>query len=181
MLQLHYSARRYARLVIGAFAATGAACNRELSVAQRQQWHADSLRYQADLAAWTHDSVVIDSIVRSAIRTANADSMWTLHRSMLRSPTPADFPQLIECESIRLRTLFGLRVAQEIKRRAKQEVFGTAPDSEVNQMNQRLPRMLGVETYGDVCGRDRGHPPSEVDGVSMEEPLKRPLPPPRPR
>jgi hypothetical protein len=179
---LNRPVRLIAGFVFSAFAAISAACDRELSVAQRQQWHADSLRYLADLAVWTHDSVVIDSIILSAIRSAHADSMWSLQRNMIRSVAPMRFPQLIECESQRLERLFGPRIADEIKRRAKRDAIAVSTDSQISLMNRRLPTSMGVQIYGDICGRDAGNPPASVDGVSMMgSGPRRPVPPPRPR
>jgi hypothetical protein len=169
---------RMVRVIEFVFAAiVGAACGQELSVAQRQQWHADSARYLAALAAWQHDSSVVDSIITAA----HADTMWALHRNMIRSVAPMQYPQLIECESQRLEGKYGSRIADEIERRAKRDAFAAATDSQISLMNRRLPSGMALEIYGDICGRNTTlGAPTEIAGVSAINAPRRPEPPPRP-
>jgi hypothetical protein len=154
-----------------------AACGRELSPADRRQWHADSAQYLVQLHAWERDSTVVDSLVR----ISRADSIRTLYDKMIRSVAPMQYPQLIECERQRIEDRYGPRVAYEVQRRAQRDAASAATPRDIELMNRRLPRGMGVEVMGDACGRRYGTGPDSIAGVSMQDSPPTPVPPRHPR
>ena len=157
-------------------ALVSAGCDVALTPAQRQQWHADSMRYLAAVRRFERDSFVIDSLARLVPR----DSMRALYASMIRSVAPMRYPQLINCVSRRLEEQFGLRVAVEVERRARSDAVVAATPREIELMNRRLPAGMAVQVMGGACGFDSGPGPDSIAGVDMNLPPTKPTPPYRP-
>lgn len=157
-------------------ALASAGCDAALTPAQRQQWHADSMRYLAAVSRFERDSFVIDSLARLVPR----DSMRALYASMIRSVAPMRYPQLINCVSRRIEEQFGLRVAVEVERRARSDAFDAATPREIELMNRRLPAGMAVQVMGGACGFDSGPGPDSIAGVDMNLPPTKPTPPYRP-
>jgi hypothetical protein len=155
---------------------TGAGCNWGLTPAQRQQWHADSVRYLAAVRHFERDSFVIDSLARVAPR----DSIRRLYATMIKSVAPMPYPQLINCVSRRIEEQFGLRVAVEVERHARNEAFAAASPVDIELMNRRLPAGMAVQVMGGACGFNSGPGPDSIAGVDMRLPPDRPRPPDRP-
>jgi hypothetical protein len=139
------------------------------------QWTRDSAAYEARLGKFLRDSTVIDSIAR----TIDTDSLYRLYHRMLTIQDPAGGLQIIFCEQVRLKTLYGPIAGGLAIRRMEDTVYGPiGHEAAFDRMAARLPAH-GV-TSGQWCARSGRPAPDSLGATSLNFTSRRPFPPRRP-
>jgi hypothetical protein len=137
------------------------------------QWQRDSAKFEATLAKYLRDSLVIDSIARSV----TTDSLEHLYQKALTAERPELVIQEISCERHRLIWRYGIVPAQVAMDRAEDRAWSDRVA--VARMESRMPHSGFLSS--DRCTEPEGEPmPDTLSGVSTQRELVRPVPPRRP-
>jgi hypothetical protein len=166
------------RLVIGGLALGWAAagCRDEAAAAAAAtQWRWDSTRYEAELAKYLRDSLVIDSIAR----TVDTDSLRQLYRMMLYAEDPMPVLREVLCQRARLAARYGLSPSEIAIRRLRATVWRPEERDAVRAMEDRMPERA-VLSFDPSCS-EGPRAPYTLNGTPLQTLFMRPVPPRRPR
>ena len=117
----------------------------------------------ADVAYLRHDSLVIDSIVR----TVRTDSLYRLYRAMLYAADPTPIYQEVFCEGSRLSDRHGIRASTIAKKRMQDTLWKHGEERLYNSIYTRMPSTYMFTVSDSTCGPMGPPPPDSIDGVSL--------------
>jgi hypothetical protein len=165
------------RLLVGGLVLGGGASCRDgaSTVAPANQWRVDSARYEAELARYVRDSLVIDSVAR----TIDTEPLRRLYRKMLHAQDPMPVLNEVLCERTRLATRYGLNPSELAIGRMRATLWRPDERNAVRAMENRMPATSVIGP--DPSCREGPRAPYEIDGTPLHTVIVRPEPPQRPK